>query len=796
MWDIGTATFTNGSKVVTKTGGSDWTNPLVGVAPSRAIIDADGNWFEIEFIISANELRIRDNYTGTTGEKAYRVPTSPNVPVETFALEQSAFVSWLKKLTEAWQAITTGTGDVTITDPISGEETTVRSQQAWDAALNGKADISSPTFTGTPAAPTALVGTNTTQIATTAFVTAAVSGKADPASVYPLKGPLGTLDLNDVVGTAYQGIWTQGATANATTARNYPIVSAGSLEVIYNAANNYGTIQRYTTHASNRVFIRYKAASADAWSAWVEQAYNLKNTIGQVSQFFGYDASNLTQLENDLGLSLQGAGFQSAYGTDRRFQLFMDTNNVMRYRFSATTTAADAATAWKTVINAEDAQTIGNQKTFQRDTAPILLRPLTADAAITLAAQTYNGSANTWQIGKFSSGDNTVQFVNSVVGSGVVLLASGAVRLTPASTSVDAVVRRSGSDYKIWDYNNISTDLGFGYAGTSPTTTDFNAIASSGLIKAFKSPANGTNWPTTDIAWVGQNWAFNDGASASIAILPAATKALARVMLHTRRSDVNLGWSEFALLETAQTFSGNKYFSGALRKTGNGPTIDMLNTGLTDGTIGKHIRFNAASDGRLYFLHDPSESSSTGRITIGLPRTANGTILVSGNNAIADSSGYWKTASPVVKLFTDGTSELTAEAEGVTTERISEGVYKITGCLGLNADRAWGGDDGGIDVPMCRNKLPRMWVDYGGDEGSQINEDGSIVIRTYHRTHPDAMPFARNEIEGYSNGDPIDIPSDVFLMVRVQMPVVEETETSDEAEEESTPEEVEQTYGE
>ena len=37
----------------------------------------------------------------------------------------------------------------------------------------------SPTFTGTPKAPTAAAGTNTTQIATTAFVTTAVSGKAN-----------------------------------------------------------------------------------------------------------------------------------------------------------------------------------------------------------------------------------------------------------------------------------------------------------------------------------------------------------------------------------------------------------------------------------------------------------------------------------------------------------------------------------------------------------------------------------------------------------------------------------------
>lgn len=39
-------------------------------------------------------------------------------------------------------------------------------------SISTKADLQSPTFTGTPAAPTAVAGTSTTQIATTAFVTA------------------------------------------------------------------------------------------------------------------------------------------------------------------------------------------------------------------------------------------------------------------------------------------------------------------------------------------------------------------------------------------------------------------------------------------------------------------------------------------------------------------------------------------------------------------------------------------------------------------------------------------------
>lgn len=42
-------------------------------------------------------------------------------------------------------------------------------------AITSKADTTSPTFTGTPIAPTASAGTNTTQLATTAFVTAALS---------------------------------------------------------------------------------------------------------------------------------------------------------------------------------------------------------------------------------------------------------------------------------------------------------------------------------------------------------------------------------------------------------------------------------------------------------------------------------------------------------------------------------------------------------------------------------------------------------------------------------------------
>ena len=52
------------------------------------------------------------------------------------------------------------------------------------SAVSSKADINSPTFTGTPAGPTASAGTNTTQLATTAFVTAALSAAYPVGSIY------------------------------------------------------------------------------------------------------------------------------------------------------------------------------------------------------------------------------------------------------------------------------------------------------------------------------------------------------------------------------------------------------------------------------------------------------------------------------------------------------------------------------------------------------------------------------------------------------------------------------------
>jgi len=68
--------------------------------------------------------------------------------------------------------------DGTVWDKIDGPAEAVTSVNGSMGAITGLATIASPTFTGVPAAPTATYPTNTTQIATTAYVTTAISSNA------------------------------------------------------------------------------------------------------------------------------------------------------------------------------------------------------------------------------------------------------------------------------------------------------------------------------------------------------------------------------------------------------------------------------------------------------------------------------------------------------------------------------------------------------------------------------------------------------------------------------------------
>lgn len=96
-----------------------------------------------------------------------------------------------------------------------------------DTAGWGLAPTASPTFTGTPAAPTATAGTNTTQLATTAFVQAAL-GDAKPVQLAAQDTTSGTTarEFTGIPSTAKR--ITMVFNSVSTNGSNIPLLQIGS----------------------------------------------------------------------------------------------------------------------------------------------------------------------------------------------------------------------------------------------------------------------------------------------------------------------------------------------------------------------------------------------------------------------------------------------------------------------------------------------------------------------------------------------------------------------------------------
>ena len=154
--------ITAGELVATK-----FTGALNGTA-AKATADASGNVITSTYETKANAITGLSvsgkviTYTkgnGTTGT----ITTQDT----TYSLSSFGVTATASEL-NALDGITATVTELNYTDGVTSN---IQTQ------LNAKAALANPTFTGTPKAPTATAGTNTTQIATTAFVTTAVANK-------------------------------------------------------------------------------------------------------------------------------------------------------------------------------------------------------------------------------------------------------------------------------------------------------------------------------------------------------------------------------------------------------------------------------------------------------------------------------------------------------------------------------------------------------------------------------------------------------------------------------------------
>ena len=158
-----------------------------------------------------------------------------------------------------------------------------------NAALALKAPIASPALTGTPTAPTAAEGTNTTQIATTSFVQTGLAGKQDTLTFdsTPTSG-----STNPVTsGGVYEKIGAVGNTPLQTqiTALNNAAAALESGAAILATGNTHVTIA-----AGQFVYVRNHSTLS-------EGLYTANSAIAANATL---STSNLTAVPNGGGLNL------------------------------------------------------------------------------------------------------------------------------------------------------------------------------------------------------------------------------------------------------------------------------------------------------------------------------------------------------------------------------------------------------------------------------------------------------------------------------------------------------------
>ncbi|MEN9907451.1 MAG: hypothetical protein RLZZ540_592, partial [Bacteroidota bacterium] len=200
---------------------------------------------------------------------------------------------------------------------------------ATQSALELKANIDSPTFTGTPLAPTADSGTSNTQIATTKFVSDAISTLSVPYTGATGPVDLGAYDLK-INGTSFgtngqPGNIGIGINAGSNT-QGSNTVAIGNETGINTQGSNAVAIGAYTagiTQGSNAVAVGYSAAYTNQGSS----AVAIGNETASTNQGANAIAIGTSTAYNNQGSYALAVGASAGSTNQGAYAVAMGTNS-------------------------------------------------------------------------------------------------------------------------------------------------------------------------------------------------------------------------------------------------------------------------------------------------------------------------------------------------------------------------------------------------------------------------------------------------------------------------------------
>lgn len=190
-------------------------------------------------------------------------------------------------------------------------------------AVASKADTTSPTFTGTPLAPTAVAGSNTTQIATTAFVTAATGTLGTMAS----QNANAVAITGGTVAATFTGNLTGNVTGNVTGSSgsctgNAATVTDGVVTANFTGSNQSKATNGYQKLPGGLIMQWGTYSGHSGWSS-VNVTFPIAFPTATVNVHTTIQAGQLGNTEGALTVnSVSTTGFTSTSGFSGAFSVY------------------------------------------------------------------------------------------------------------------------------------------------------------------------------------------------------------------------------------------------------------------------------------------------------------------------------------------------------------------------------------------------------------------------------------------------------------------------------------------
>ncbi|UWD77272.1 MAG: hypothetical protein, partial [Bacteriophage sp.] len=507
-----------------------------------------------------------------------------------------------------------------------------------------KAPIESPSLTGTPTAPTAAQGTNSTQIANTAFVKAAITAL--------INGAPGTLDTLKEIAAAINNDPNYSTTINNALALKAPLASPALTGVPTAPTAAQGT---NNTQIATTAYVRA------AISALVGSSPEALDTLNELAAALGNDPNFATTMTNAL------AGKQPLDATLTALAgLATGANKLPYFTGTDTVSQTDLTSVGRDILAKTSVLAVIQYLGLRELGTSGEKIPLLSTANTWSARQTFNGGITGALTG---NADTATKLKTARTIGGVAFDGSANINLPGVNTTGNQnTTGNAATATKLATARNIN---GVKFDGSGDV--NINTLVSRGRVTALSGSTQGTagiqmyeaysnSYPTSYGNVLHMKGASAAGEGELLIGWSGTSGAHAPAFIRSRRDTTDAAWSDWAQVYTSRDSIPGVNATGNQNTTGNAATATKLQTARTIGGVS----FDGTANINLPGVNATGNQNTTGNAAtatkLQTARTINGVSFDGSANISLSPANIGCPASPTGWLETgDNGASITTE---------------------------------------------------------------------------------------------------------------------------------------